>query len=78
LIDEISANGQLKVSLTTNREIKSISINNSLLSDAGELKDQFIVTFNKAIEKTTKINEVEMAAAAKSGMPNIPGMDFFK
>ena len=79
LIDEISANGQLKISLTENREIKSISINNSLLSDAEELEDHLIVTLNKAIEKATKINEVEMAAAAaKSGMPNISGMDFFK
>ena len=37
LITETSANGQLKISLTANREIKSISINNSLLSDAEEL-----------------------------------------
>jgi len=29
---------------------------------------------NKAIEKATQINESELAAVAKEGMPNIPGM----
>ena len=59
-------------------EIKSISINNSLLSNAEELEDYLIVTLKKAIEIITKINEVEMAAAAKSGMPKITRMTFFK
>jgi len=30
---------------------------------------------NKAIQKATSINEAELAAVAKEGMPNIPGMD---
>lgn len=59
-------------------KIKSISIHNSLLSDAEELEDYLIVTLKKAIEIITKINEVEMAAAAKSGMPKITRMTFFK
>jgi hypothetical protein len=33
---------------------------------------------NNAIKKATEINEQELAIAAKSGMPNIPGMDMFK
>lgn len=78
LVDENSADGKIKVTLTANREIKSISIDNSLLNDAEELEDFLIITLNKAIEKASKINENEMAIAAKSGMPNIPGMDMFK
>jgi DNA-binding YbaB/EbfC family protein len=78
LIDEISSDGKIKVTLTANRTIKSISINDSLLSDAEELEDYLILTLNKAIEKASKINENEMAIAAKNGMPNIPGMDMFK
>ena len=78
LVDENSADGKLKITLTANREIKSISIDNSLLNDAEELEDYLIITLNKAIEKASKINENEMAVAAKSGMPNIPGMDMFK
>ncbi len=74
LIDETSADGKIKVTLTANRNIKSIAIDDSLLSDAEELEDYLIITLNKAIEKASKINETEMAVAAKSGMPNIPGM----
>lgn len=78
LIDETSADGKIKVTLTANRNIKSIAIDDSLLSDAEELEDYLIITLNKAIEKASKINETEMAVAAKSGMPNIPGMNMFK
>jgi DNA-binding YbaB/EbfC family protein len=77
LVDEVSADGKLKITLTANREIKSISIDDSLLNDAEELEDYLIIALNKAIEKATNINEAEMAVAAKSGMPNIPGMDLF-
>ena len=78
LIDETSTDNKIKVTVTANREIKAISIDESLLNDAEELEDYLILTLNKAIEKATKINETEMAVAAKSGMPNIPGMDMFK
>lgn len=78
LIDEASADNKIKITLTANREIKNISIHESLLSDAEELEDFLILTLNKAIAKASKINEDEMAAAAKTNMPNIPGMDMFK
>ncbi|QOD61238.1 YbaB/EbfC family nucleoid-associated protein [Polaribacter haliotis] len=78
LVDESSSDGKVKVTLTANRQIKAISIDDSLLNDAEELEDYLILTLNKAIEKATQINENEMAVAAKAGMPNIPGMDMFK
>ena len=78
LIDEESADGKLKVTVTANREIKSIAIDDALLHDAEELEDYLIITLNKAIAKATEINENELALAAKTGMPNIPGMDMFK
>ncbi|AQS93067.1 hypothetical protein BXQ17_02795 [Polaribacter sp. BM10] len=78
LIDEVTADKKIQVTLTANREIKAITIDPSLLSDAEELEDYLILTLNKAIAKATKINEDEMAAAAKTNMPNIPGMDMFK
>lgn len=78
LVVETSADKKIKVTLTANREIKAISIDESLLTDKEELEDYLILTLNKAIEKASKINENEMAIAAKSGMPNIPGMDMFK
>ncbi len=78
LVDETGADGKIKVTLTANREIKSISIDDTLLADKEELEDFLIITLNKAIAKASQINEHEMAVAAKAGMPNIPGMDMFK
>ncbi|WP_055445827.1 YbaB/EbfC family nucleoid-associated protein [Lacinutrix mariniflava] len=78
LVDEQSNDGLLKVTLTANRTIKAITIDDSLLEDKEQLEDYLILTLNKAIEKATKINEAELAAVAQDGMPNIPGMDMFK
>lgn len=78
LIDEKSANEKIQVTITANREIKSIQIDESLLNDTEELEDYLIMTLNKAIKIASDINEQELAIAAKSGMPNIPGMDMFK
>ncbi|MCF7560033.1 YbaB/EbfC family nucleoid-associated protein [Sabulilitoribacter multivorans] len=78
LIDEASNDDKLKVTITANRTIKSIEIDNNLLEDKEQLEDYLILTLNKAIEKATNVNETELAAVAKEGMPNIPGMDLFK
>lgn len=74
LVEETSSDQKIKITLTANRTIKSISIDDSLLSDAEELEDYLIIALNKAIEKASNINELELANAAKSGMPNIPGL----
>ncbi|WP_028890417.1 YbaB/EbfC family nucleoid-associated protein [Tenacibaculum ovolyticum] len=78
LIDENATNGALKVTVTANREVKAITINESLLADKEELEDYLILTLNKALKRAGEINEHELAVAAKDGMPNIPGMDMFK
>lgn len=78
LIDEASSDGLLKVTLTANRKIKTIEIAESLMEDKDQLEDYLILTLNKAIEKATNVHEAEIAAVAKEGMPNIPGMDMFK
>ena len=78
IIDEASSNGEVKISITANRTIKSIDLNENLLEDKEMLEDYLILTLNKAIERATAINEAELAAVAKEGMPNIPGMDMFK
>ena len=75
LIDESGADNKIRVTVTANREIKSIIIDDSLLTDTEELEDYLILTLNKALKRAGEINEQEMAVAAKSGMPNIPGMD---
>ena len=74
LVDEASNDGKLKVTLTANRTLKSIQIDDSLLEDKDMLEDYLILTLNKAIDKATSINETELAAVAKEGLPNIPGL----
>jgi DNA-binding YbaB/EbfC family protein len=78
IIDESSSDNMLNVSVSANRSIKSISINDELLKDKEMLEDYLIVTLNKAIDKASAINEAELAAVAKEGMPDIPGLDLFK
>ncbi len=78
LIDEQSSDGLLKVTITANREIKEFKIDDSLLEDKEQLEDYLILTLNKAIKKASDVNDAEIGAVAKDGMPNIPGMDMFK
>ena len=74
-LQENSSDDLLSVSITANRTIMEIKIDDSLLADKEQLEDYLILTLNKAIEKATNVNETELAAVAKEGMPNIPGMD---
>lgn len=76
-IEETSPEDLLKVTITANRDIKSIEVDDSLLSDKEKLEDYLVITLNKAIAKATNVNETELAAVAKEGMPDIPGMDSF-
>ncbi|MGY0392557.1 YbaB/EbfC family nucleoid-associated protein [Bizionia sp. KMM 8389] len=78
LIDESSADNKLKVTITANRAIKDVSIDESLLEDKEALEDYLVLTLNKAIERASEVHETEVGAVAKEGMPNIPGMDMFK
>lgn len=75
LIDEQNSEGTIKVTLTANHEIKNISIAEELLTDKEQLEDYLVITLNKAIARATKVNETELAAVAKEGMPNIPGLN---
>lgn len=78
LIDEKSSDGLLAVTITANRKIKNITLSDELLQDKEMLEDYLVNVLNKAIEKATDVNEAELAAVAKHGMPNIPGLDMFK
>ena len=77
LIDGEANNGNVKVTVTANRLVKNISISEEL-TDKEEIEDYLIIALNSALEKANNISETELAAAAKDGMPNIPGMDLFK
>lgn len=79
LIDEQSADGLFKVTITANNSIKNVSIDTALLEDKEQLEDYILTVINRAIEKATKVNQAELDAVAKVDMPMIPGMeDMFK
>ena len=78
LIDEQSNDGLFKVTLTANRTIKSVTIDDALLEDKEQLEDYLVLVMNKAIAKASIINENELGAAAKDGMPDLSGMNIFK
>lgn len=72
LIDEQSNDGLLKVTMTANRTIKNLSVDDTLLEDKEQLEDYLVTVLNKAINRATTINEAELATVAKEGMPNLP------
>ncbi len=74
-LKESSPEELVQVVITANRLVKEIKIDDSLLTDKDQLEDYLILAVNKAIEKATQVNEAELAAVAKEGMPNIPGLD---
>lgn len=74
-IEETSPEDKVKVKISANREIKSLEIDDSLLSDKEQLEDYLLLALNKAITKATEVHEAELAAVAKDGMPDIPGLD---
>ncbi len=76
LIDGDAGNGMVKVTVTANRQVKNISISEDL-TDKEEIEDYLILALNTALDKANSVSEAELAAAAKDGMPNIPGMDMF-
>jgi DNA-binding YbaB/EbfC family protein len=77
LIDGEASNGAIKVTVTANRTIKNISISKEL-SDNEEIEGYLIIALNSALGKAHDISETELEAAAKNGIPNIPGMNLFK
>ena len=77
-VDGEAHNGAVKVTATANRKIKSIVIADALLEDKKTLEDYLVLALNDVIVKASNIHDAEMAAAAKDGMPNIPGIDLFK
>lgn len=79
LIDEQSSDGLLKITVTANTAVKSITIADELLEDKEQLEDYLILVLNKAIARANQVNQTELDAVAKMDMPMIPGMDnFFK
>lgn len=70
VIDVEGAGGDIKISITGNREIRNLSIAPALQhGDKEELEEQLTVTINKAILKATELNDQEMKTVASGMLP---------
>jgi DNA-binding YbaB/EbfC family protein len=79
LVDEQSSDGLLKITITANQTIKSITVDNALLEDKEQLEDYLVLVMNKAIKRASAVNQTELDAVSKMDLPMIPGMeDMFK
>ena len=76
-LEETAADGSIKVTITADRQIRDIQLEPAALEDREALEDLLVVTLNKAIEQASNVHDTELAAAAKDGLPNIPGMENF-
>lgn len=66
------AGGDIKITITGNREIKSVTIAPALQhGNKEELEEQLVVTLNKALFKANEVNENEMKKAASGLLPDL-------
>jgi DNA-binding protein YbaB len=70
ILDVEGAGGDIKISITGNREIKNLIIASALQhGDKEELEEQLTVTINKAILKASELNDQEMKSVASGMLP---------
>ena len=74
-IDSEAGNGMVKVTVTGNRKLKSLSIADEALQDKEMLEDYLSIALNKALDEAGKMQEEELKRAATEALPNIPGLD---
>ena len=72
IINVEGAGGDIKITITGNREIKSVSIANALQhGNKEELENQLMLTINKALFKANETNEHEMKQIASGMLPGL-------
>ena len=71
-----AGDGAVQVMVNGNRIVKSIKIEDALLTPERkeELQELIEVALNSALEKAQNISETEMQSAGKGLLPNIPGL----
>ena len=74
-VDGEAGDGTVKVTVTGNREVKTISIDNQLLSPdrKEELEDLLIIALNRALQNAEKMWEDEMKGLAGGMLGGLGG-----
>jgi hypothetical protein len=66
------AGGDIKITITGNRDIKSLVISDALQhGNKEELEEQLTVTLNRAIKKANEVNDNEMKQVASGMLPGL-------
>ena len=73
-IDEKSSDGLIEVTVSVAGHVKKVDFKDELLEDKEQLEDYLILTLNKALSRAKTTYDQELAAVAKEGMPDIPGL----
>lgn len=72
LIKVEGAGGDIKISITGNKELKSLTIADALQhGNKEELEEQLLVTINKALFKANEVHENEMKKVAGGMLPGL-------
>ena len=65
MVDGDAGNGMVVATVTGNREIKNIAIDNELMDDKEALEDYLILALNKAIEKANGLEVCSISTIGK-------------
>lgn len=68
-IDGESGNGTVVATITGNKQIVNIAIDESLLSNKNQLEEHLITALNDALNKASDLREKEITAIKEEGFP---------
>ena len=72
-VDGDAEGGMVKVVVTANKKVTSITISNELMAegDKEQIEDLTMIALNKALAKAEDVSDAEMAGAAKGFLPGM-------
>lgn len=72
-VDGEAENGKVRVIITANKKVTSITISEELMTDGDkeQIEDLTMIALNKALDKAENVANAEMAGAAKGFLPGM-------
>ena len=70
-IDGESGNGLVVTTITGNKKVVNIAIDDTVLANKNILEEHLITALNDAIDKASKLRETEISDIKKQGFPYI-------
>ena len=74
-VEEQSSDKLIRVVVSANKQVQEIQIEPEIFKNGSDFAEKLKEVLNKALEEAGKIQEAELSAVAKEGLPNIPGLD---